>query len=61
MALGDGIETQSITLNLPLIGATDLDDWPGGIRQQYGALALMIGEVLKKLNEDAVEMPAAHY
>lgn len=30
-----GIKRQRIDLLLPLIGATDLDDWPGGIRQQF--------------------------
>ena len=34
-ALADGISMQAIELNLPLIGATDLDDWPGGVRQQF--------------------------
>ena len=32
-----GIRRQRIELLLPLIGATDLDDWPGGIRQQFKA------------------------
>ena len=30
-----GVRRQRIDLLLPLIGATDLDDWPGGIRQQF--------------------------
>jgi hypothetical protein len=41
----DGIKRQRLELLLPLIGATDLDDWPGGIRQQFKAAApLMEGE-----------------
>jgi len=32
-----GIRRQRVELLLPLIGATDLDDWPGGIRQQFKA------------------------
>lgn len=52
-ALRDGKTTQAIELNLPLIGATDLDDWPGGIRQQYGALAPMVSEVLRLINAGA--------
>ena len=32
-----GLHRQSVELLLPLIGATDLDDWPGGIRQQFKA------------------------
>ena len=36
-----GIRRQRIELLLPLIGATDLDDWPGGIRQQFKAVLPM--------------------
>lgn len=32
-AYSSGIKRQHVELLLPLIGATDLDDWPGGIRQ----------------------------
>lgn len=32
---------------LPLIGATDLDDWPGGIRQQFKAVSPMCESILK--------------
>ena len=38
--------------NIPLIGATDLDDWPGGVRQQYQAIAPMCGELLKTIGTD---------
>lgn len=37
-----GIKRQRIELLLPLIGATDLDDWPGGIRQQFKAAAPLV-------------------
>lgn len=30
-----GVRRQRVELLLPLVGATDLDDWPGGIRQQF--------------------------
>eukprot|EP00951_Prasinocladus_malaysianus_P046900 scaffold648045_cov35-Prasinocladus_malaysianus.AAC.2 len=30
-----GIMKQRMELLLPLIGATDLDDWPGGVQQQF--------------------------
>ncbi len=36
-----GIRRQRVELLLPLIGATDLDDWPGGIRQQFKAVLPM--------------------
>lgn len=37
----DGVKRQRVELLLPLIGATDLDDWPGGIRQQFKAVLPM--------------------
>ena len=37
-AVADGKELVSVEFNIPLIGATDLDDWPGGVRQQYQAI-----------------------
>ena len=54
-AVADGKELVSVEFNLPLIGATDLDDWPGGVRQQYQAIAPMVGELLKSIgtNEKA--------
>jgi hypothetical protein len=51
-ATADGKELVSIEFNLPLIGATDLDDWPGGVRQQYQAIAPMVGELLKNIGTD---------
>ena len=36
-----GVRKQRVELLLPLIGATDLDDWPGGIRQQFKAVLPM--------------------
>ena len=39
-----GKQLFEVEFSLPLIGATDLDDWPGGIRQQcaYSLLNLII-------------------
>ena len=48
-ATDDGITLQTIVFDLPLIGATDLDDWPGGIRQQYQAVLPMVFELLKTI------------
>ncbi len=36
-----GVRRQRVELLLPLIGATDLDDWPGGVRQQFKAVLPM--------------------
>ena len=51
-ASADGKKQLAIEFTLPLIGATDLDDWPGGIRQQYQAVAPMVGELLKQIGTD---------
>ena len=32
-----GVRRHRVELLLPLIGATDIDDWPGGIQQQFKA------------------------
>jgi hypothetical protein len=42
-----GIKRQRVELLLPLIGATDLDDWPGGIRQQFKAAAPLVEGMLR--------------
>jgi hypothetical protein len=44
-----GIRLQRVELLLPLIGATDLDDWPGGIQQQFKAAQPMVEKLLLKL------------
>jgi Domain of unknown function (DUF1995) len=48
-ALGDGIVLQRVELELPLIGATDLDDWPGGTRQQLVAAVPLVSQLLTEL------------
>ncbi|MEW5314631.1 MAG: hypothetical protein WDW38_006110 [Sanguina aurantia] len=45
----DGIQMQTVELLLPLIGATDLDDWPGGIRQQYKAASPLVNSIVQSL------------
>eukprot|EP01025_Chloroclados_australasicus_P004398 TRINITY_DN11077_c0_g1_i7.p1 TRINITY_DN11077_c0_g1~~TRINITY_DN11077_c0_g1_i7.p1 ORF type:complete len:285 (+),score=34.14 TRINITY_DN11077_c0_g1_i7:95-949(+) len=50
-AYENGIQKQRIELLLPLIGATDLDDWPGGIRQQFQAAQPLVEEILKGIKE----------
>ncbi|EIE25438.1 hypothetical protein COCSUDRAFT_13233, partial [Coccomyxa subellipsoidea C-169] len=51
-AFADGVKRQRIELLLPLIGATDLDDWPGGIRQQFKAGQPMVESLLRSLKKD---------
>ncbi|KAK3262543.1 hypothetical protein CYMTET_28605 [Cymbomonas tetramitiformis] len=48
-ALEDDKRLIQVEMLLPLIGATDLDDWPGGIRQQFKAAAPMMESLLRKL------------
>lgn len=50
-AYEDGILRQRVELVLPLIGATDLDDWPGGIRQQFKAALPMVESLVKRLKQ----------
>ena len=53
-----GVKRQRIEITLPLIGATDIDDWPGGIRQQFKAAAPMVESLLRQLkNVPGLEGP----
>ncbi|GFR50904.1 hypothetical protein Agub_g13201 [Astrephomene gubernaculifera] len=47
----DGVRRQRLELMLPLIGATDLDDWPGGIRQQFKAAQPMVESILRTVKQ----------
>ncbi|CAN0076185.1 unnamed protein product [Discosporangium mesarthrocarpum] len=48
-ALSDGKNRQILKLSLPLIGATEMDDWPGGDRQRYQACQPMVRKILLNL------------
>lgn len=48
-AYSDGVTRQRVEIILPLIGATDIDDWPGGIRQQFKAAQPMVEDILVQL------------
>jgi len=50
-AWADGVSRQRIEIILPLIGATDIDDWPGGIRQQFKAAQPMVEDMLIQLKK----------
>jgi hypothetical protein len=43
----DGIKRHSIQMLLPIIGATELDDWPGGARQMMEAASPLVMDILK--------------
>ena len=38
---------------MPLVGATDLDDWPGGIRQQFKAAKPLVERMLEEIRRQA--------
>lgn len=46
-ATKDGITRHSVRLLLPIIGATELDDWPGGARQMMEAASPLVTDILK--------------
>ena len=52
-ATSSSIHRHSIRLLLPLIGATELDDWPGGAQQQMEAAAPLVQSILKQIPLDA--------
>jgi hypothetical protein len=39
-----------VDIPLPVTGGTELDDWPGGIRQKYVTLLPLLKETMKQLN-----------
>ena len=39
----------SVEMPLPVTGGTELDDWPGGIKQKYATLKPMLNEIMKYL------------
>lgn len=45
-AFRDGVVRQMVELPLPLTGATELDDWPGGIQQQFKVARPMVEQLL---------------
>jgi hypothetical protein len=48
----DGKHRHSIRLLLPIIGATDLDDWPGGARQMMEAANPLVEQIVRSMNGD---------
>mmetsp|Transcript_9363 Transcript_9363/g.12419 ORF Transcript_9363/g.12419 Transcript_9363/m.12419 type:complete len:360 (+) Transcript_9363:121-1200(+) len=54
-ASADGKRRHNIRLLLPVIGATDLDDWPGGARQMMEAAYPLISDIMK-FKDPAIEL-----
>lgn len=42
-----------VTISLPLLNATDLDDWPGGIREQSKAARPIVERMLSEIRKQA--------
>ena len=51
-ATKDGLSRHSVRLLLPIIGATELDDWPGGAKQMMEAAAPLMRDVMTLQQED---------
>lgn len=44
-----------------MVGGTELDDWPGGIKQKYATLYPMIAETMRALNFNPSEISKREY
>jgi hypothetical protein len=54
----NGVHRHSVRLLLPVIGATELDDWPGGARQMMEAANPLVQQILKLVyqNDNQLEL-----
>jgi hypothetical protein len=52
----DGYHRHGIRILLPIIGATELDDWPGGTRQMAEAATPLMQTVLRNLGAQQMSM-----
>lgn len=50
----DGKHRHSIRLLLPVIGATELDDWPGGARQMMEAANPLVEQIVRGMTANVV-------
>jgi hypothetical protein len=50
----DGKHRHSIRLLLPIIGATELDDWPGGARQMMEAANPLVEQIVRSMCDNDV-------
>ncbi|KAL2632410.1 hypothetical protein R1flu_017096 [Riccia fluitans] len=60
-AIKDGVKRLQLEVPLPLIGATDLDDWPGGIQQQFKAAGPVVTSLLNGLVDSDSYKQASDY
>ena len=57
----DNIRAVLVEIPLPITGGTELDDWPGGIKQKYSTLRPMLIETMKSLGFSATAIAARKY
>ena len=57
----DGGNLALVDVPLPVTGGTELDDWPGGVLQQYSVIAPMLGVTMKALNFSSEAINARDY
>jgi hypothetical protein len=57
----DKILLGRIDIPLPVTGGTELDDWPGGIKQKFSTLLPMLSETMRALNFTSIAMNERAY
>lgn len=50
-----------VDIPIPAVGSTELDEWPGGIRQKYSVLLPMITEMMTHLNFTADQRKQSNF
>jgi hypothetical protein len=60
-AKSDNVLLSLIDIPIPVTGGTELDDWPGGIRQKYTVLLPMLKSLMKALQFSEIEMNQRNY
>lgn len=60
-AKSENISTMLVDIPLPVTGGTELDDWPGGIKQKYSTLYPMLIETMKTLQFKQTEINKREY
>eukprot|EP01036_Dinobryon_divergens_P029055 gene29055-38107_t len=61
LAKRDNIRAVLVEIPLPVTGGTELDDWPGGIKQKYSTLRPMLVETMKSLGFSDTAIAARKY
>jgi len=50
-----------VDVPIPAVGSTELDEWPGGIRQKYSVLLPMITEMMTHLNFSSSQIKQSNF